>query len=108
MSVTVEEGFYSWTPNYFVIKSPETQAYIGNVIGNRSKEDQLQIIFDAGTDQKETMLAESTELISEINEGAKKFIDLTSINKEAMKEILLYFGDMFILNTSALDSTPLG
>jgi hypothetical protein len=108
MSETAQEEFYSWTPNYFSIKSPETQAYVGNVIGNRSKEDQIQIVLDAGTDQKETMLDESAELISEINERAKKFIDIRSVNKEAMREILLYFGNMFILDASALDSIPLG
>ena len=108
MSVTVDEEFYSWTPSYFKIKSQEPRAYTGNVIGNRSKEDQLQSVFDVGTNQKDTMLAESTELISEIDESTKKFVDLMSVNKEAMKEILLYFGNMFILDTSALDSIPLG
>jgi len=108
MSVIIEEDFYSWNPSYFEIKSPETQAYVGNVIGNRSKEDQIQIVLDVGAEQKETMLAESKELISEIDEMSKKFIDIMSINKEAMKEILLYFGNMFILDMSALDSIPLG
>lgn len=108
MSVIAEEEYYSWIPNDVCIKDPETNDYLGNVIGSRSKEDQLQIVVDNGTAQKEMIRTESNELISEINERAKKFIDIMAIHKDAMREILLYFGGTFVLNASVLDGTPLG
>lgn len=102
------EDFYSWTPNLFRIKDPESQDYIGNMIGNRSKEDQILIVTDEGTVQKEALLEESQQLIAEIDESAKPLVDIMTLSRNAMKEVLLFFGGTFVLDTSVLDGTPLG
>lgn len=102
------EDFYSWTPNLFRIKDPESQGYIGNMIGNRSKEDQILIVTDEGAVQKEALLEESQQLIAEIDESAKPLIDIMTLSRNTMKEVLLFFGGTFVLDTSVLDGTPLG
>lgn len=102
------EDFYSWTPNLFRIKDPESQDYIGNMIGNRSKEDQILIVTDEGAVQKEALIEESQQLIAEIDESAKPLVDIMTLSRNTMKEVLLFFGGTFILDTSVLDGTPLG
>lgn len=105
------DDVYSWAPNIFQIVDPidpEEKNYIGNVIGNRSKEDQIVIVTEAGTTQKEAILEESQQLISEINESAKNLLDIMAISSDTMNEIMLFFGGTFVLDTSVLDSTPLG
>ena len=102
------DDIYSWAPNVFQIVDPEIKNYIGNVIGNRSMEDQIAIVTEAGTTQKEAILEESQRLISEINESAKNLLDIMAISSDTMNEILLFFGGTFVLDTSVLDSTPLG
>ena len=108
MSVEIEEDSYLWTPNYFQIKDPNTESYVGNVIGNRSQEDQILIVSEAGADQKTAILEQSQIHISEIEERSKKFFDIMQLSNDAMKEILLYFGGTFVLDASVLDGTPLG
>ena len=103
------DNIYSWAPNIFrIVIDPEEKKYIGNVIGNRSMEDQIAIVTEAGTMQKEAILEESKQLISEINESAKNLLDIMSISSDTMNEIVLFFGGTFVLDTSVLDSTPLG
>lgn len=102
------DEIYSWAPTLFQIKDPDTQDYVGNVIGNRSKEDQISVVTDAGALQKEAILTESQQLISEINESARNLLDIMAISSDTMKEIVLFFGGTFVLGTSVLDSTPLG
>lgn len=102
------EDFYSWTPNLFRIKDPESQDYIGNMIGNRSKEDQILIVTDEGAVQKEALLEESQQLIAEVDESAKPLVDIMTLSRNTMKEVLLFFGGTFVLDTSVLDGTPLG
>jgi len=102
------EDFYSWIPNLFRIKDPESQDYIGNMIGNRSKEDQILIVTDEGAVQKEALLAESQQLIAEVDESAKPLVDIMTLSRNTMKDVLLFFGGTFVLDTSVLDGTPLG
>lgn len=102
------EDFYSWTPNLFRIKDPESQDYIGNMIGNRSKEDQILIVTDEGAVQKEALLEESQQLIADVDESAKPLVDIMTLSRNTMKEVLLFFGGTFVLDTSVLDGTPLG
>lgn len=102
------DDIYSWAPNIFQIKDQKTQSHVGNVIGNRSMEDQIAIVTEAGAMQKEAILEESQQLISEINESAKNLLDIMAISSDAMNEIVLFFGGTFVLDTSVLDSTPLG
>jgi len=103
------DNIYSWAPNIFqIIIDPEDRKYIGNVIGNRSMEDQIAIVTEAGTTQKEAILEESQQLISEINESAKNLLDIMAISSDTMNEIVLFFGGTFVLDASVLDSTPLG
>lgn len=102
------DEIYSWAPTIFQIKDPETKNYTGNVIGNRSLEDQIAVVTDAGAKQKEALLEESQQLISEINESAKNLMDIMAISSDTVKEIVLFFGGTFVLGTSVLDTTPLG
>lgn len=101
-------AYYAWQPNYFQAKDPETLRFFGNVIGNVPAQEQIQTVTDEGARQKEQILELGTAEESEILEMSEKFRHIAKINKDTMKELIAFFGGIFVLDSSMLDGSPLG
>ena len=107
-AVPLDENFYLWSPNFVKSKNPDTERYFGNVIGNLSKVEQIQEVLDEGARQKADITTIGAERAQEIAELASKYKNIKRLNKDVMKEIVAFFGGVFVLDSSALDSAPLG
>lgn len=101
-------AYYSWQPNYFQAKNPETLRFFGNVIGNVPAQEQIQTVTDEGKRQKNQILETGTAEELEILEMSEKFRHIAKINKDTMKELIAFFGGVFVLDSSMLDGSPLG
>ena len=97
--------FYTWHPNHFKIIASE---YFGNIIGNIPTSEQIKIVADAGSKQKIEILVLGESEAKDISQRSDKYRMMMSINGNVMKNIITFFGGAFILDSSALDVTPLG
>lgn len=102
------DAFYLWHPNYFQARNPETLNFFGNVVGNIPVFEQIRVITDEGTRQKEEIEALGISEAADILEQSEKFRHVTKINKDTMKELIAFFGGVFVLDSSMLDGSPLG
>ena len=106
-AVPFDDSPLTWNPNYFQIKDQETRRYFGNAIGNLSLEEQLKTVTDAGALQKTAIFNAASADILDISERSEKFRHVTRVNKNVMKELVSFFGGVFMLDSSALDTTPI-
>lgn len=83
----IEEGFYVWSPIFLQSKNPDTARYFGNVIGNVSLEDQLQVVGDAGASQIEDIRTIGSQQTQELTDLARKFSIFWSIADRVEKSI---------------------
>lgn len=101
-------AFYLWHPNYFQARSPETLKFFGNVIGNIPAAEQIRVVTDEGIRQKEEIETLGNAEAADILEMSEKFRHVSRINTDVMRKIIAFFGRSFILDSSMLDSAPLG
>lgn len=107
-SVSSDAEYYVWHPNYFQARSPETLKFFGNVIGNVPVQEQIKTVTDEGIRQKDQILELGTAEAAAILEMSEKFRHVTGINNHVMKELIAFFGGVFVLDQSMLDGAPLG
>lgn len=100
--------YYTWRPNYFQARDPETAKFFGNVIGNVPSQEQIWTVSNAGAMQKEEILEVGSAETEDIMQMSEKFRRATKINKDTMKELIAFFGGVFVLDSSMLDGSPLG
>lgn len=100
--------YYIWEPNFFQIKKPDTYGFFGNVIGNVPASEQIQFVSSEGLRQKTEIEELGTASVQDIIELSGKFRYITNLNSSVMKEIIAHFGGVFVLDSSALNSAPLG
>ena len=100
--------YYIWTPNFFQAKNPETYRYFGNVVGNVPASEQIQFVTNEGLSQKTEIEELGASSVLDIMERSEKFRYVTNLNSSVMKQIIAHFGGVFVLDSSALDSAPLG
>lgn len=100
--------FYSWVPNFFLVRDPTDGRYFGNAIGNVPLHEQLQVVIDSGNECKELILDTGADATAELREGSEKYRVITKNYSNVMREITKFFDGVFVLDESALDRTPLG
>lgn len=100
--------FYSWIPNFFLVRDPTDGRYFGNAIGNVPLHEQLQVVINSGNGCKELILDTGADTTAELREGSEKYRVITKNYSNVMRKITKFFGGVFVLDESALNSTPLG
>ena len=100
--------YYVWTPNHLKVLNLETGKYFGTLIGNVPMFEQIQTVSNEGAKQKTDIIELGTSETTDIMKRSEKFRQVIQLNRNTMKEVVVFFGGVFVLNSSALDGSPLG
>lgn len=110
-----DDDFYSWQPNKTLIRDPETNSYIGNVIMDLSKSEQVSIINDVAEEKKREILDASQSWKDRIHTLSTKHVNLVSLIRAMSDGMREEFGipeeiitSEFTLGVSQFDSGILG
>ena len=100
----VGEDNYTWSPNFIKYEDPETGLYKGNVVGNTPLDIQLEMVRTIGQEERDGIENVAGTFLIEMESFVAKYADFSNLISSVTTDILNEFGNVFTLDSSALDS----